>query len=165
MIIREIRTSDAEKLTSLIQQVEENSQYMLWEEGERSLQPENQLKMIEIMKKSENSTILIAEDENKLVGYLLINGGKSRRNKHSGYIVIGIHKKFRGKGIGTLLFEELNQWAFKHNLHRLELTVVTRNKAALALYQKIGFEIEGTKRDSLFINGEYLDEYYMSKIL
>ncbi len=165
MIVREIKTSDAENLAVLIQEVEGSSQYMLWEEGERNIQPENQLKMIESMMNNENSTILVAEDGNMLVGYLLVIGGNARRNRHSGYIVIGILKDFRGKGVGTLLLEELEQWAFKHNLRRLELTVITRNEAGLSLYKKMGFEIEGTKRDSLFIDGEYLDEYYMSKLL
>ncbi|MFC4403809.1 hypothetical protein [Gracilibacillus xinjiangensis] len=65
---------------------------MLWEEGERNIEPENQLKMIESMKNSENSTILVAEDGNGLVGYLLVIGGNARRNRHSGYIVFGILK-------------------------------------------------------------------------
>lgn len=47
---------------------------------------------------------------------------------------------------------------------RLELSVMTHNQAALALYIKNGFEIEGTKRKSLIIDGEWVDEYYMSKI-
>jgi RimJ/RimL family protein N-acetyltransferase len=42
---------------------------------------------------------------------------------------------------------------------------MTHNIAGIALYKKMGFEIEGTKRDSLLINGEYVDEYYMSKLL
>jgi RimJ/RimL family protein N-acetyltransferase len=29
----------------------------------------------------------------------------------------------------------------------------------------MGFEIEGTKRDSLIVDGEYVDELYMAKIL
>ena len=165
MIVREIETSDAENLAVLIQQVEESSQYMLWEEGERNIQPENQLKMIENMKSNDNSTIFVAEDGNRLVGYLMVIGGNARRNKHSCYIVIGILKDCRGKGVGTLLFEELERWAPKHNLHRVELTVVTRNEAGLSLYKKMGFEIEGTKRESLFIDGEYVDEFYMSKLL
>lgn len=165
MIVREVKTADAENLAILIEQVDRSAQYMLWEEGERNLQPDNQQEMIESMKNKDNSTILVAEDGNRLVGYLLVIGGTARRNRHSCYIVIGILKDCRGKGVGTLLFEELERWAFKHNLHRIELTVVTRNEAGLYLYKKMGFEIEGTKKDSLFINGEYVDEYYMSKLL
>jgi RimJ/RimL family protein N-acetyltransferase len=74
-------------------------------------------------------------------------------------------KDFRGQGVGTSLFQTVEKWADKHRLSRLELTAVTRNTAGIALYQKSGFEIEGTKRNSLIINGEFHDEYYMSKLL
>nr|WP_275577712.1 GNAT family N-acetyltransferase [Virgibacillus halotolerans] len=166
VIIREIMASDAEKFAKLTPQVEASSEYMLWEAGERNVQVEQQLKMIKRIEQKENSTILVAEkDNNKLVGFLMAVGGNAKRNKHSAYIVIGILKDYRGKGIGTNLFEGLEQWAFNHNIHRLELTVVTRNKAGLSLYKKMGFEIEGTKRHSLFIDGEFVDEYDMSKLL
>jgi RimJ/RimL family protein N-acetyltransferase len=42
---------------------------------------------------------------------------------------------------------------------------MTHNEAGLALYKKMGFKIEGTKKDSLFVDGVYIDEYYMSKLL
>lgn len=87
------------------------------------------------------------------------------RNKHSAYLVIGISNAYRGKGIGTALFKELEHWAVKQGLHRLELTVVAENIAGVSLYQKMGFKIEGVKKDSLFINGTYVDEYYMGKLL
>jgi len=165
VIIREIKTSDAEKFVHLTQQVEGSSEYMLWEAGERNIHPEQQRKMIESIEGNENSTIFVAENDNVLVGYLMAIGGNARRRKHSAYIVIGIVKDYRGQGVGRKLFKELEQWASKHNIQRLELTVVTRNEAGLALYKKIGFEIEGTKKHSLFIDGEFVDEFYMSKLL
>lgn len=42
---------------------------------------------------------------------------------------------------------------------------MTHNLAGIALYKKMGFEIEGRKRHSLRVNGAYVDEYYMSKLL
>lgn len=165
MIIREINRSDAENFANLTQQIEGSSQYMLWEAGERNSQTENQLEMIKGMEDTKNSTILVAENNKSLVGFLLAIGGKARRNKHSAYIVIGILKEYRGKGIGTKLFTKVEQWASTHQISRLELTVVTKNEAGLSLYKKAGFEIEGTKRNSLFLNDEFVDEYYMSKLL
>ncbi|WP_233191819.1 MULTISPECIES: GNAT family N-acetyltransferase [unclassified Sporosarcina] len=166
LILREIENSDAEKLSNLIQQVESSSEYMLWEAGEREIEIERQKKMIERMKDSNNSTIFVAENRNnELVGYLFAIGGDAKRNKHSAYIVVGISENYRGQGVGSKLFKELEQWATQHGIHRLELTVVTRNQAGLALYKKMGFEVEGTKRHSLFINDEFVDEYYMSKII
>ncbi|MEI3605039.1 GNAT family protein [Pseudogracilibacillus sp. SE30717A] len=166
MIIREIEISDAEKLSYLIQQVEASSEYMLWESGEKEINSMQQNKRIDRIKNSENSTILVAEnDRNELVGYLFAIGGNAKRNKHSAYVVVGISEKYRGQGIGSKLFNELDQWATNHGIHRLELTVVTRNEAGLTLYKKMGFEIEGTKRHSLFISNEFVDEYYMSKLI
>ncbi|GAA0466128.1 GNAT family N-acetyltransferase [Alkalibacillus silvisoli] len=165
MIIREVKSADSEKLSTLIQQVDQSSDYMLWEPGERNISPENQLKMIENIETQENSTILVSEDNDHLVGYILALGGKARRNRHSAYLVVGILKEYRGQGIGRKLLSAINQWATEHNIHRLELSAVGRNKAGLSLYKKMGFEIEGTKRDSLLIDGEFVDEYYMSKLL
>ncbi|MEH7236825.1 GNAT family N-acetyltransferase [Bacillus sp. JJ1562] len=165
MLVREITPADAEEFVKLTQQVEETSEYMLWEAGERKANPDQQRKMIDRIGSDKNSTILVAEEEGQLSGFLMAIGGNARRNKHSVYIVIGILKDSRGKGVGTQLFNELEKWALSHQIHRLELTVVTQNAAGLSLYKKMGFEIEGTKRHSLLINGVFVDEYYMSKIL
>lgn len=151
MIIREVKASDAEKFANLTLQVERESEYMLWEAGERNIQIEHQLKMIGDIEQKENSTILVAEnDYNNLVGFLMTVGGNAKRNKHSSYIVMGILKKYRGKGTGTKLFQELEQWAFNHNIHRLELTVATRNEAALSLYKKWVLKLKEQK-DILYL--------------
>ena len=50
-----------------------------------------------------------------------------------------------GKGLGTALFQCLEEWVINHNISRLELTVVTQNDAGIALYKKSGFEIEGRR--------------------
>ena len=166
MIVREIKMSDAENLSHLIQQVEASSEYMLWEAEEREAEAERQKSIIKRMKDSNNSTILVAETENnELTGYLFAIGGDAKRNRHSAYIVVGISEAYRGKGVGTKIFKKLEQWATHHNIRRLELTVVTRNEAGLSLYKKMGFEIEGTKKQSLFIGDEFVDEYYMSKLI
>ncbi len=165
MLVREVTLSDAENFGYLTQQVEMTSDFMLWEAGERKASPGQQRKMIERIDADDNSTILVAEEKNHLIGFVMAIGGTAKRNRHSVYLVVGILKESRGKGVGTKLFEELEKWALTHQIHRLELTVVTRNVAGLGLYQKMGFEVEGTKRDSLLIDGDYVDEYYMSKLL
>ncbi|HLR52187.1 MAG TPA: GNAT family N-acetyltransferase [Candidatus Avamphibacillus sp.] len=88
----------------------------------------------------------------------------AKRAPHA-FVLIGIHPDYRGQGIGSKLFAHLEQWANERDIHRLELTVVCENEAGVASYKKHGFEVEGTKRDSLFIDGTYYDEYYMAKLL
>ena len=79
--------------------------------------------------------------------------------------MIGILQKFTGMGIGTTLFTEAEKWARQVGIHRLELTVMSHNHAGLALYKKMGFFVEGTAKDSLLVDGTYVNEYYMAKIL
>ncbi|PAE07106.1 GNAT family N-acetyltransferase [Terribacillus saccharophilus] len=165
MLIREIRIDDLENYMNLVKEVESKSDFMLMEAGERKTTAEQQLKQLERLEQQNNSTIFVAEEKGKLVGYLIAIGGTVKRTKHSAYLVIGVLQECRGKGIGTELFDKVIKWAPKHNVSRLELTVVTENKAGVALYKKSRFDIEGTKRNSLIINGRTYDEYCMSKLL
>ncbi|WEG14467.1 GNAT family N-acetyltransferase [Pullulanibacillus sp. KACC 23026] len=165
MLIREIRIDDAENLITLIKEVEDQSDFMLMEAGERKTTPEQQQKQLERINQQTNSTLFVAEENGKLVGYLIVLGGTVKRTKHCAYLVVGILQDYRGQGIGTKLFDNVTKWALKHNLSRLELTVVTENKAGVALYKKSGFDIEGTRRNSLVIEGRTFNEYYMSKLV
>ncbi|MET3698925.1 RimJ/RimL family protein N-acetyltransferase [Bacillus oleivorans] len=165
MKIRDAVIEDAPHLVNLIKEVEE-SNFMLFGPGERQTTAEQLLHRIESMTQDETSTIIVGEaDDRTLAGYLMAIGGNPTRARHKVYLVVGVSGKFRGKGVGTQLFLRLEEWSRTKNIHRLELTVLTHNERAISLYKKMGFEIEGTKRDSLFIDGIYRDEYYMSKLI
>lgn len=82
--------------------------------------------------------------------------GRLRRNHRTVCLVVGILQQFAGQGIGTALFQAMEGWAGKVGAHRLELTVMTHNTAAIALYRKMGFEVEGTAGDTLFVDGRYV---------
>jgi RimJ/RimL family protein N-acetyltransferase len=165
VIIRTIRVSDAEQFLNLCKKLDTETQFMMLEPGERTTTVEQQQAQIEGLLPKENRAIFVAEHDGQLVGYLAALGGDFERNKHNVHIVIGILQDFTGQGIGTQLFLALEDWAHRQHIHRFELTVMTHNKAGIALYKKRGFEIEGTKRHSMLVNGHYVDEYYMAKLL
>lgn len=165
MKIRAIRESDNEQFLLLGRLLDEETQFMLLEPGERTMSVEEQTRRIGSVLSQDNQMIFVVEHEHQLVGFLGAYGGNFRRNRHCVYVVIGIRQNFTGQGIGGQLFEALEGWAIDHKLHRLELTVMAHNERALHLYQKMGYRIEGTKQDSLQINGTYVDEYYMAKLL
>lgn len=162
MIIRKAITEDAEKLIDLMKHVEESG-FMLFEPDERKTAPEQFSKRIEAL--GEDSAIFLAEEATNIEGYLFAMGEGVRRKRHSVYIALGVAEGQRGRGIGTKLFKALESWAKEKGLRRLELTVMETNTAGLALYKKAGFDVEGTKKDSLIINGQFVNEYYMAKIL
>jgi RimJ/RimL family protein N-acetyltransferase len=55
-------------------------------------------------------------------------------------------------------------WAEKHDVHRLELTVMSHNERAIGLYRRHGFELEGTRRHSVRVEGAYVDELAMARL-
>lgn len=162
MIIRKAVPADAFQLSVLMKHVEE-SNFMLFEPGERKTTAEQLEKRLAAV--GEESVVLVAEEESELTGYLFAMGEGVKRKRHSVYVALGIRQNERGKGRGTGLFLALEEWAKEKALHRIELTVLEHNKAAIALYEKMGFEAEGIKRDSLWMDGSYANELYMSKLL
>lgn len=165
MLIRAITVVDAERFLRLTRRLDAETAFMMLEQGERTTSVEEQVDRILAIQEGPNQTILVAEEAGQLVGYIALMGGSYRRNRHSAYIVAGILTAFIGRGIGRQLFTEGESWARGVGLHRLELTVMAHNHRAIALYSKMGFRFEGTKRDSLLVDGQYVDEYYMAKLL
>jgi RimJ/RimL family protein N-acetyltransferase len=165
MNIRAIRESDSEQFLLLCKVLDEETQFMLLEPSERTTTIEEQTHRIRSILSQDNQIIFVVEHKDKLVGFLGAFGGSYHRNQHCAHIVIGIRQDFVGQGIGRQLFEAIEKWAVDHKLHRLELTVMSQNEPAIGLYQKMGFKTEGVKQDSLLVNGRYVDEYYMAKIL
>ncbi len=165
MNIRPIRESDSEEFLLLGKLLDLETQFMMLEPGERTLTIEEQGQRIRSVLSQGNQMIFVVEKENRLVGFLGAFGGGFRRNRHCAYIVVGILQDYVGQGIGRQLFEALEEWAIRQKLHRLELTAMCHNERAVRLYRKMGFRTEGVKHDSLWVNGKYVDEYYMARIL
>lgn len=165
MIIRQIKVEDATALLEMQQQLDKETKFMLYEPGERTTTPDQESKKISDLLESGNSMMFVAETDGQIVGFLAAHGGWAIRNKHRAHLVIGILQQFTGQGIGTKLFTAMEQWARENGITRLELTVVTENAAAIALYQKMGFAIEGTKPHTMIVDGAYQNEHMMGKLL
>jgi RimJ/RimL family protein N-acetyltransferase len=163
--IREITVSDAAAFLEMCKAIDIETKFMMLEPGERTLGVDGQRERILGLLERDNATLLVAEAEEQLVGYIFADGGRYRRNRHCAHVVIGIRAAFTGQGIGRLLFDELFGWAYTHGLSRLELTVMAHNERGINLYKKMGFEVEGVRRRSLFVDGAFVDEYAMSKLL
>jgi ribosomal protein S18 acetylase RimI-like enzyme len=67
----------------------------------------------------------------------------------AGEIAMFVAQSWRGRGVGSALLEAAIQWAHKHQLHKLWLSVFPHNNAAIALYRKYGFEREGFRRKQI----------------
>lgn len=164
MVIREINEKDAENFLNMLKKLDTETKNMMYEPGERKTTVDGMKANIKNILSS-NSLTLVAEENGQIVGFLSAGRGFANRIKHSAYIVIGILNAYTGRGIGTRLFEQMEKWAKESGITRLELTVMVHNEGGKRLYEKMGFRKEGIKERALIVDGKYVDEYYMAKLL
>lgn len=163
-MIREVELEDALELLNMQCRLDRQTKYMIYEEDERSRDLEAfKKKMSEL--KLNSGLLLMAEDEGEVIGFLRADRGRQKRINHVAYITIGILKEYRGRGIGTALLEALEQWSKENGISRMELTVMCHNVEGIRLYRKNGFEVEGIRKHAMYVDKQYIDEYYMAKVL
>lgn len=164
-VIRPIAVEDTVSYLELCRRLDEETSFMLYEPGERATTLERQRDQIASILDTDNEMIFVAHDGENLIGHLSVFGGRRHRNRKTVYLVIGVLQAYTGQGVGTALFQVMEEWVRGIGAHRIELTVMTHNGVAMALYKKMGFEIEGTARETLFVDGRYVDEYFMAKLI
>ena len=142
MQIRKIDQSEAKTFFDCMKSIDQETKFMMFEPDERQFDED----LIVNNLSNENDLFLGAFSEHEIVGFLAAKRGSYRRIRNSAYIVIGIRQAFQGQGIGTKLFDKLDEWARKNQVKRLELTVETQNTSDINLYEKQGFSIDVIKR-------------------
>lgn len=76
---------------------------------------------------------------------------------------IQVSPEARGRGVGGFALEGMLRHAFRDlGLNRVELDVLETNARARRMYEKAGFEVEGTRRQAAFKDGAYVDMVQMS---
>lgn len=165
MQVRQAKEDDAAKLLALRRALDAESKFMLLEPGERQGTVEEQIARIRSANAGDNLLLLVAEDREDLVGFLGAIRGAVRRSRHTAALAMGVRSGHQGQGVGTALLAAFEAWAREHGITRLTLTVMTHNDRALRLYGKMGFIKEGHLVHSLRVDGEYVDEYAMARLL
>jgi L-phenylalanine/L-methionine N-acetyltransferase len=109
---------------------------------------------------------LLACVENEVIGQSGLQTFPNRpRRRHVGQIGMSVRDDWQGKGAGSALMQAMvdlaDNWL---NLLRIELDVYTDNEAAIRLYKKFGFVIEGTHQKFAYRDGHYVDVHAMARL-
>jgi len=164
--IRPIQESDAAAFLALRTQLDAETHLMMLEPGERDQDLERQCaELRSVLARANHAILLAVTEDQRLAGYLEAEGGRFRRNRHTATIVLGVLNVYHKQGIGTRLLQSVEAWAGTCGVRRLELTVMVHNRVAQALYTKMGFVIEGRRQWSLLVDGDFVDEYSMAKLI
>lgn len=108
-------------------------------------------------------TFIGAFEGGTLVGVAALFLEKSKKLSHKATVgSVFVTPASRSKGIGRALMVELFRIAkLDRELKQLNLTVNTKNKTAVRLYESLGFSIFGTEQNAAFVNGECHNEHHM----
>ncbi len=84
---------------------------------------------------------------------------------HVGILGILVHPSYRDMGVGRALMEAASEEALHRGKKKIVLSVFHTNPRAIALYEKLGFEIVGRRKGQFLVKGEYIDEVLMEKVI
>ena len=85
---------------------------------------------------------LVAEVGGNIVGDATLHRRKFGWTSHVGKVRLVIDKDYRGKGLGTVLIEELIDIAKKAGLEQLVAELISDQTGALSAFKRLGFEKE-----------------------
>lgn len=144
LLIREAESDDAAELVTFLNRVSVETDFTSLDRNGILMTDTEMELFLDKQAHSENQITLLALLNDEIAGFVNITADQRKRVRHIGDLFIVIGKKYWNNGLGSLLLEEVVEWAQASGiLRRLQLTVQTRNQAAVHLYQKQGFVIEG----------------------
>jgi RimJ/RimL family protein N-acetyltransferase len=109
-----------------------------------------------------NVAQFVAVDRGRVVGWCDVMPQTRAGVTHTGGLGMGVVAGYRGQGIGYRLLEATVAKALANGLSRIELEVFASNRAAIALYERFGFEWEGLKRKARYVEGIWDDFIIMA---
>jgi ribosomal protein S18 acetylase RimI-like enzyme len=154
MKILEAKKEDIPTLLQLINEVQEL--HINWDS--KKYKKIKKYEVIEWLRKlldDKNVKILIASENSKAIGYVI---AKIHNREENAFIYpaqlieidqICVAEKYRNKGVGKRLVDEVKSYAKKLGIDTLFLFVLDKNSDAIRAYTKMGFKTAGRR---MFLN-------------
>ena len=167
LMLREAEEQDAVALVDFLNQVGQETDFMTIDEAGILMTADQMADFIHAQAASANQFYLVAFLDEEVAGVLSITADYRERVAHIGDLFVVVKKSYWNHGLGRIMLEEAIAWARESGLiRRLQLTVQVRNKAAVHLYQSLGFSIEGKQeRGAKLDDGTFVPIYGMGLLI
>lgn len=160
--IREAQPRDAAAILSALNQIGGETDFLTFGGGELNYPVEAQENIIEAFAIRDNSVMMVAEIEGKVVAIATFDGAPRARLAHTGELGISILQAYWGLGIGRRMMDMLIDWAGRTGvIRKINLRVHEKNERAIELYEKIGFRQEGVISREYQIDGQFFANIWM----
>ena len=165
--LRSVNGSDAETMIDYLRITASESPYLLRYPDEVNFTREGEERLLEEKRLSPKEFMMVAEVDGVLAGNCsVLSLGSMRRLSHRCEFAIALKKKYTGFGIGSIMMEHAFSLAKDMGYEQMELTVMEGNEAAMRLYERKGFRVEGRQYHAFkYDDGRYLDAFMMVKLL
>lgn len=163
VVIRQAELSDSENLLNCIKTYIPTSNYIPKLESEIKLTVDQEKEWINSFLIYDNSLLLVAEYEGKIIGNIDLTGNRRKIMEHTAVIGMGMLQEWQNIGLGTALLSAIIEWA-KHNsiLELIWLQVYTENESGLNLYRKMGFTENGIIQNYFKKDNKYFHNLTMT---
>lgn len=134
-IIRPARRDDIDSLASMLKT-------LFSIEADFAFNEPMQRRGLEMMVDSGRGCLLVAEEDNRVIG--MCSGQFTVSTAEGGLALlvedVVVRQEWRGRGVGRLLMEELGAWARRYKVSRLQLLADRNNSPALEFYRHLGWQ-------------------------
>ena len=162
MIIKVVTIDMAKDVIEFVKQTSGETANLITTPEEFNITLEQEQSHIQNQLDSRLANMIVAVINNEIVGLCGLHGRDGRtRISHVASLGITIKRSHWGKGIGYSLMKSQIDYCINNKIAKINLEVRTDNIPAIKLYQKCGFQIEGTNRRSMLIDGDFVDTLYM----
>jgi len=166
VMYREAVSKDAEAIVVFYNRVGGETTYLSFEKDEYPLDTAAQTDYIENTFTQSHCTMILALVNDRIVGIGTIMSENKIKSRHIGGLGIVIEKEHQGQGIGSEVMRRLIEFCRTNGITtKIKLDTRTDNETAVALYRRLGFEIEGELKNDALVNGTYYDIYVMGMML
>ena len=108
---------------------------------------------------------LARDAHGRVCGHVDLRAHASPASGHRCLLGMGVRRDLRRLGLARRLLAHAAQWAAGQGLKWIDLEVLSANEAAVALYRREGFLMQGGRPDLYVIDGVSLGEIWMARKL